>query len=482
MRLTRLEMATMTIGRKLYLNAGGALLSTVLMGTVALLGINGMGRSVASLSGAEARKLFLAGDMATAMTEFLSWERGIIARAYMNDKPTMEQYNKGFHETAARLKSDIDEFTPLIETDARRRIIAEVQTAANAIEQNHEQYWNQCGSLQMEACAATYRDSINPAVKAGAAVSERQEQHQWQVMTAAGQSAEASLSLTRWFVVAIFAIAALVAIVALFVIRGINGALREAVGSLAESASHISGAAGQVSSASQTLARSSSDQAASIEETSASAEEINSMAVRNGESSRSAAELVLSSQERFVNAKRVLDQTVTAMAGINSSSGKISKINKVIDEIAFQTNILALNAAVEAARAGEAGMGFAVVADEVRNLAHRCSQAAKDTALLIEESIDRSRDGKTKVDEVAAAIGAIGEESAKVKVIIDEVSVGSQEQSRGISQIGKAITQMERMTQDAAATAEESASAAEELNAQASTLQDVAGRLTTMIG
>jgi methyl-accepting chemotaxis protein/methyl-accepting chemotaxis protein-1 (serine sensor receptor) len=475
-------MATMTIGRKLYLSAGGALFLTVLMGTVALLGINGMGRSVASLSGAEALKLFLAGDMATRMTEFLSWERGIMVRAYMNDKPTMEQYNKGFHETAARLRNDIDEFTPLIETDAGRRIVAEVQTAANAIEQNHEQYWNQCGSLQMEACAATYRDSINPAVKAGAAVSERQEQHQWQVMTAAGQSAEGSLSLTRWFVVAIFAIAALVAIVALFVIRGINGALREAVGSLAESASHISGAAGQVSSASQTLARSSSDQAASIEETSASAEEINSMAVRNGESSRSAAELVLSSQERFVDAKQVLGETVAAMAGINSSSGKISKINKVIDEIAFQTNILALNAAVEAARAGEAGMGFAVVADEVRNLAHRCSQAAKDTALLIEESIDRSREGKTKVDEVAAAIGAIGEESAKVKVIIDEVSEGSQEQSRGISQIGKAITQMERMTQDAAATAEESASAAEELNAQASTLQDVAGRLTVMIG
>ena len=123
--------------------------------------------------------------------------------------------------------------------------------------------------------------------------------------------------------------------------QGINGALREAVSSLAESASHLAGAAGQVSSSSQSLARSSSDQAASIEETSATAEEINAMAVRNGESSRSAAELVMSSQERFVNAKRVLDETVTAMAGINSSSDKISKINKVIDEIAFQTNILA---------------------------------------------------------------------------------------------------------------------------------------------
>lgn len=183
-----------------------------------------------------------------------------------------------------------------------------------------------------------------------------------------------------------------------------------------------------------------------------------------------------------MNTHQVLDGTVAAMTEINSSSDKISKINKVIDEIAFQTNILALNAAVEAARAGEAGMGFAVVADEVRNLAHRCSQAAKDTAELIEESITRSRDGKAKVDAVASAVRTIGEESEKVKAIVDEVSVGSQEQSRGIAQIGKAIMHMERMTQNAAATAEESASAAEELNAQSMALNDIARSLTAMVG
>jgi methyl-accepting chemotaxis protein/methyl-accepting chemotaxis protein-1 (serine sensor receptor) len=206
------------------------------------------------------------------------------------------------------------------------------------------------------------------------------------------------------------------------------------------------------------------------------------MARKNTENSRSAADLVTQSQHKFVQTNQSLDQSVVAMGEINTQSDKISKIIKVIDEIAFQTNILALNAAVEAARAGEAGMGFAVVADEVRNLAQRCAQAAQDTAALIEESISKSNDGKVKVDQVAVAIRTITEESAKVKTLVDEVNLGSQEQARGIEQIGKAISQMEQVTQKTAANAEESASAAEELNAQSETLKGIVERLTSMVG
>jgi methyl-accepting chemotaxis protein/methyl-accepting chemotaxis protein-1 (serine sensor receptor) len=170
------------------------------------------------------------------------------------------------------------------------------------------------------------------------------------------------------------------------------------------------------------------------------------------------------------------------MYEINAQSGKISKIIKTIDEIAFQTNILALNAAVEAARAGEAGMGFAVVADEVRNLAQRAAQAAKDTSSLIEESIAKSNDGKAKVDQVAAAIQALTADSATIKTLVDEVNLGSQEQARGIDQIVKAISQMEQVTQKNAAGAEEGASAAEQLTAQSETVKDVLARLNTLVG
>jgi len=266
------------------------------------------------------------------------------------------------------------------------------------------------------------------------------------------------------------------------VVRSITGSMHELVQEIANGAEQVSSAATQIASASQSLAEGTSQQAASLEETSASTEEINSMARRNSENSHSAADLVKQSDQRFSDTNRSLQEMVLAMGEINASSDKISKIIKVIDEIAFQTNILALNAAVEAARAGEAGMGFAVVADEVRNLAQRCAQAARDTAVLIEESINKSNDGKTKVDLVAKAIHTITEQSTQVKTLVDEVHLGSQEQSRGIEQIGRAIVQMEQVTQKAAASAEESASAAEELTAQSAGLKDIVGRLNSMVG
>jgi methyl-accepting chemotaxis protein/methyl-accepting chemotaxis protein-1 (serine sensor receptor) len=264
-------------------------------------------------------------------------------------------------------------------------------------------------------------------------------------------------------------------------IRGIRRDLREMTTEMERAVRMIGVSAMRVAASSESLAEGSSQQAATIEETSSASFEVNSMAQRSTENSRRATEMVERSQERFRETNESLAQMLEAMAGIADSSRKISKIIKVIDEIAFQTNILALNAAVEAARAGDAGMGFAVVADEVRGLAQRCTQAARDTSSLIEDSIHRSGVGKSKVDQMAEDIRSITEESETMKALVDEINVGSVEQARGMKQIAEAMSQIERVTQHSAAGAVEGATAAQQLSEQAEMMQRVVEGLTKML-
>ena len=257
--------------------------------------------------------------------------------------------------------------------------------------------------------------------------------------------------------------------------------LRRMSGEIDEGSQQVASAAQQVSSSSQSLAQGASEQAASLQETAASTTQINTMTSGNAEKSKSAAKLVVATTDRISVGNRKLEEMIASMAQITGSSEKISKIIKTIDEIAFQTNILALTAAVEAARAGEAGMGFAVVADEVRSLAHRCARAAKDTASLIEESIAAAHEGSGKVSEVAQAIAAITEEGEKVKTLVEEISVGSQEQARSLEQVSKAIQEMEQVTQKTAAGAEQSAAAGEQLGSHSENLRAVAHRLIEIV-
>ena len=239
---------------------------------------------------------------------------------------------------------------------------------------------------------------------------------------------------------------------------------------------------GGLATVSQSLAHGASQQAASLEQSSSSAVEITAITRKNIENTRAVAALMGRTAQLVEGANHNLEEMVRSMQEIDNSSDKISRIIKVIDEIAFQTNILALNAAVEAARAGEAGMGFAVVAEEVRNLAQRSAQAARDTAVLIEESIAKSQEGGHKLQQVAGSIGQITGSASEVKILVDEVEAGSQEQARGIEQIGTAVGHMEQVTQQSASRAEQCAADTEQLAARARSLYGIVERLRCLLG
>jgi methyl-accepting chemotaxis protein len=229
------------------------------------------------------------------------------------------------------------------------------------------------------------------------------------------------------------------------------------------------------------MAQGATEQAASLEETSAAAEEVTGMIRRNADNSRLAADEMQDVDTRVKDSNTALEEMIVSMNEIKDSSGKIAKIIKAIDEISFQTNILALNAAVEAARAGDAGQGCAVVAEEVRNLAQRSAEAAKDTAVLIDDSLAKSNAGNLKLEQVVVVFQGISESAAKVKVLIDEVNLGSQEQRQGLEQVLDAIRQMEQVTQANAASSEESAATSEELAAQAQSMNDISRRLQKVV-
>jgi len=264
-------------------------------------------------------------------------------------------------------------------------------------------------------------------------------------------------------------------------VRSAAGQLRQLAREMLDGSRQVAAASGQVAAASHSLAQGNSEQAATLEETSSSATEINAVTRKNAENTKTMANLMTEVAQLIDTANRNLAEMVDSMKEINGSSEKISRIIRVIDEIAFQTNILALNAAVEAARAGEAGMGFAVVADEVRNLAQRSAQAVRDTALLIEESIAKSTAGSAKLGRVGESISRITSSAAQVKILADEVDVGSAEQARGMEHIATAVGQMEQVTQRSAANAEESAAASQELAAQAESLHAIVVRLRQMV-
>jgi methyl-accepting chemotaxis protein len=243
-------------------------------------------------------------------------------------------------------------------------------------------------------------------------------------------------------------------------------------------ADQMASGAVQVTDSSQSLSQGATEQATSLEEISSSLTQMSNQTKTNAENANEANQLTDEAKKGAEKGNLQMQDMVAAMGKINDASQNISRIIKVIDEIAFQTNLLALNAAVEAARAGKHGKGFAVVAEEVRSLAGRSAKAARETAELIEGSVEKVAKGSELANQTAKALEDIGQGIISASSLINEIAIASNEQAEGISQINKGLNQVDQVTQQNTALAEESAAAAQELSSQAAQLQGMLGRFT----
>lgn len=246
-----------------------------------------------------------------------------------------------------------------------------------------------------------------------------------------------------------------------------------ALSSISDAGSRVTLSSSQVASTSQTLAQGSTEQASAIQQITASIDEIADKTKENADQANEAADLVVRAINDVKKGNAQMKETIAAMEDINKSSESIAKIIKVIDDIAFQTNILALNAAVEAARAGEAGKGFAVVAEEVRSLAAKSAEASAETADLIENSISKVQSGSQILDDAAKAMEAITTVVQESEEIIKGIAESSNYQATAVGQIEQAITQVSQVVQNNSAASEECASASEELSNQASRMREL---------
>ncbi|WP_312811729.1 methyl-accepting chemotaxis protein [Sedimentibacter sp.] len=253
----------------------------------------------------------------------------------------------------------------------------------------------------------------------------------------------------------------------------VSGTLTDTIGKIKDSSEFISMNAANVSNGAQTLAQGTTEQASAIEELSAEVNEIYHTIANNAEHAENAGRKALEASKEVEQGNIHMRDMLSAMDEISESSNEIGKIIKVIDDIAFQTNILALNAAVEAARAGSAGKGFAVVADEVRNLAGKSAEAAKQTTALIENSISSISKGTMLADKAGKSLSGIVEITNKTNELISEIVNASAQQTVSVNQIRSGIEQISSVVQQNAATAEASAANSEELSGQSQVLNEL---------
>ncbi|MBC6982604.1 PAS domain-containing methyl-accepting chemotaxis protein [Caulobacter sp. 17J80-11] len=247
-------------------------------------------------------------------------------------------------------------------------------------------------------------------------------------------------------------------------------ALRDAMQAIATKSGGLAGGADEIAQTSHDLSKRTEQQAASLEETAAALDEITATVKRSADRAQEAAAMATGARSEAELSGEVVQQAVSAMGAIEHSSGQITQIIGVIDEIAFQTSLLALNAGVEAARAGDAGKGFAVVAQEVRALAQRSAEAAKEIKALISSSTAQVEQGVRFVGQTGEALTAIAAKVSRIDGLMSEIAVATQEQATGLGQVNTAVNQMDRVTQQNAAMVEEATAAAANLKSEAGAL------------
>jgi methyl-accepting chemotaxis protein len=469
----------MTIGKKITFGFGTTVAIAAALGIFAYSRFTTVDKSVQTVTGDVLPSIQSIQQLDADMYE---WRGAVCLRSLVTDPQQAAAFDREIDDMKARVVKETDDYAALLSTDEKAQDFETFkQLRANYVPAR-DQLLALARAGKSKELADYYTTTAAPLYNAVTAQIEKMVQYNQQAASDASQAATDSVNAGQHGVELGLGLAVIVAAaIGTLIVLGTKRSLSKLADTLSGGAEQVASASSQVSSASQSLAQGASESAASLEETSSSLEEISSMTKKNADTAHQAS--VLSTEAKAVSERgnTAMSKMSAAISSIEKSALETAKIVKTIDEIAFQTNLLALNAAVEAARAGEAGKGFAVVAEEVRNLAMRSAEAAKNTASLIEGSVQNAKNGVVIAEEVVHTLVDITASGGKVNQLVAEIAAASQEQSQGINQVNQAIQQMDKVTQGNAAAAEESAASSEELNSQSEQLRTAVGELLQLV-
>ena len=259
--------------------------------------------------------------------------------------------------------------------------------------------------------------------------------------------------------------------------REINQNLKNVFGSINQVAADVESGSEQIANGSVALSQGATEQASTLEELSASIYALSTRISAQAQKAGNVESYFGEVSEKISDENQQMGEMLLAMEEIEDKSNQVERIIKAIDDIAFQTNILALNAAIEAARAGVYGKGFAVVADEVRNLAGKSADAAAETSILIESTINAVKKGVNIVDHAAKTLGDVMDGSEKSKEMVSEIAGSMVTDAKSISEVSKGLEEVSKVVQQNSATSEESSASSQDLNENAASLKEMISRI-----